>query len=51
MLGETFDVATLGEVSFKAPQLDSKDGWVNTAPLSLQQLKGKVVALHFYAFA
>lgn len=51
MLGKSFDLAQLGKVSFKAPELDSSAGWVNSSPLSLRQLKGKVVALHFYAFA
>jgi hypothetical protein len=51
LLGERIDVSKLGRVKFKAPELDGRDGWINSTPLTLRQLKGKVVALHFYAFA
>jgi hypothetical protein len=51
LLGERIDVSKLGRVKFKAPELDGRDGWINSPPLTLRQLKGKVVALHFYAFA
>jgi hypothetical protein len=51
LLGERIDVSKLGRVKFKAPELDGQDGWINSPPLTLRQLKGKVVALHFYAFA
>jgi hypothetical protein len=44
-------VSKLGRVKFKAPELKGGDSWINSPPLSLRQLKGKVVALHFYAFA
>ena len=50
-LGKRFDVSKLGRIKFKAPELDGSDGWLHSQPLSLRQLKGKVVALHFYAFA
>jgi hypothetical protein len=51
LLGKRIDVAKLGRVKFKAPALLGNGGWINSAPLTLRQLKGKVVALHFYAFA
>jgi hypothetical protein len=51
LLGKRIDVAKLGKVKFKAPELSGRDGWINSTPLTLRQLKGKVVALHFYAFA
>ena len=51
MLGETFDVSQLGRLKFKAPDLVPTDQWINSRPLTMEQLKGKVVALHFYAFA
>lgn len=51
MLGKRIDLSKLGRIKFKAPELQSGDGWVNSEPLTLEQLKGKVVALHFYAFA
>jgi hypothetical protein len=50
ILGEQIDASQLGRVKFRAPELDGRDGWINSPPLTIQQLKGKVVALHFYAF-
>jgi hypothetical protein len=35
----------------KVPDFDSASKWVHSEPLTLEKLKGKVVALHFYAFA
>ena len=51
LLGKRIDLSKLGRVRFKAPELRGQDGWLNGSPLTLRQLKGKVVALHFYAFA
>ena len=51
VLGDRIDVSKLGRIKFKAPEIIDAAGWVNSEPLSLRQLKGKVVALHFYAFA
>ncbi|NUQ62174.1 MAG: hypothetical protein HUU20_06785 [Pirellulales bacterium] len=50
LLGKRIEVARLGRVQFKAPELRGNGPWINSAPLALEQLKGKVVALHFYAF-
>ncbi len=50
-LGQRIDVSKLGRIKFKAPELLISAGWVNSPPLTLDKLKGKVVALHFYAFA
>lgn len=50
LLGETFDVAQLGQPAFKAPELVETNQWINTQqPLQLAKLRGKVVILHFYA--
>jgi len=49
-LGKQVDTNQLGRIKFKAPEITSDNGWVNSDPLSMEQLKGKVVALHFYAF-
>ncbi len=51
MLGERVDVSKLGRVKFKAPELTGQGAWINSTPLTMEKLKGKVVALHFYAFA
>ena len=50
LIGRTFDSGRLGHVSFKAPELSTGDEWLNSKPLQLADLRGKVVALHFYAF-
>lgn len=51
LLGSSIDTSKLGRIKFKAPELHSGSGWVNSSPLTMEKLKGKVVALHFYAFA
>ncbi|MFC1758114.1 hypothetical protein ACFL2H_05015, partial [Planctomycetota bacterium] len=51
MLGPRVDLKKIGRVRFKAPDFSKSSKWVNSPPLTLDKLKGKVVALHFYAFA
>jgi hypothetical protein len=34
----------------KAPELEGVSDWVNTKPLKLSGLKGRVVVLHFWTF-
>lgn len=50
MVGSNFDTSVLGRVSFKAPDLSGGTEWINSTPLTLEDLRGKVVALHFWAF-
>jgi hypothetical protein len=50
LLGKRIDVAKLGRVKFKAPDLRGREDWINSSPLAAAQLRGKVVALYFYAF-
>ena len=49
-LGAEFDLAALGRPVFKAPELVDSGTWLNSQPLSLEALAGKVVVVHFYAF-
>ena len=51
MLGPKIDVAKLGRVRFNAPEIAGENVWINSAPLTIEKLKGKVIALHFFAFA
>ncbi|MCU0877074.1 MAG: redoxin domain-containing protein [Pirellulaceae bacterium] len=45
-----FDVAKIGQTRFKVPELISApDQWRNSPPLSLAELRGKVVVVHFFA--
>lgn len=50
ILGATFDVAGLKRIYPLAPELVPVEQWINSAPLTLESLRGKVVLLHFYAF-
>ncbi len=50
LLGPALDSSRLGLVRFKAPELESKDGWINSAPLTMSQLQGRVVVLHFWTY-
>ncbi len=50
LLGRRIDLAALGRVTFEAPDLTEEPDWINSSPLTSDQLRGKVVALHFYAF-
>jgi hypothetical protein len=33
-----------------APELEGIDTWINSKPLALKDLRGKVVVLHFWTF-
>lgn len=50
LLGEKFDVTQLKRIYPMAPELVPVENWINSRPLTLEQLRGKVVLLHFYAF-
>ena len=50
LLGRPFDATGIGNVKFKAPPLDGSDGWINSRPLSMQQLRGRVIVLHYLAY-
>ena len=34
----------------KAPELTEVTEWINTKPLTLEKLKGRVVVLHFFTY-
>jgi hypothetical protein len=37
-------------MKIRAPELKGIDEWINSKPLSMKDLKGKVVVVHFWAF-
>jgi peroxiredoxin len=49
-LGPDFDTAGLSRIYPLAPELVASTHWINSDPLSLRKLRGRVVILHFYAF-
>ncbi len=50
VLGEPFDTAKLERIYPMAPEFVPVENWINTSPLKLTDLRGKVVVVHFYAF-
>jgi thiol-disulfide isomerase/thioredoxin len=51
LLGKEFDSSRLGATVFKTPQLvGDSEAWLNTSPLADQDLRGRVVVVHFFAF-
>jgi peroxiredoxin len=49
LVGVNFERAKLGRPVFKAPELIDTGEWINSPPLALAKLRGKVVIVHFYA--
>ena len=50
LLGEKFYTAGLTRIYPMAPDFSPSADWLNSPALSLKQLRGKVVLVHFYAF-
>lgn len=50
LLGEPFDLSRLKRIYPMAPEFVPAEVWINSKPLTLKELRGKVVLVHFYAF-
>ena len=50
MFGKPFDLAQVTRVGCVAPELHGVAAWINSEPMSLSQLRGKVVVVHSWAF-
>lgn len=50
LIGKPFDTAQLKRIYPMAPEFVPTEDWINSPPLTLKQLRGKVVILHYYAF-
>ncbi len=48
MLGKAFDFSRTQPISFRAPDLQDVTAWINTKPLTLEGLRGRVVIVHFW---
>jgi thiol-disulfide isomerase/thioredoxin len=50
MFGRRFDLGGVSQIGCIAPQLRGVEAWINSEPKSLEELRGKVVVVHFWAF-
>lgn len=50
LLGDPFETATVERIYPLAPEIVPVGTWINSEPLTLESLRGKVVVVHFYAF-
>jgi peroxiredoxin len=49
-LGDPFDFSSLRTGPALAPEFDGVSTWVNSAPQTMKELRGRVVVIHFFAF-
>ena len=49
LIGRPIDLSQVRSVACEAPEIVAET-WINSAPVSLSDLKGKVTVVHFYAF-
>jgi peroxiredoxin/Spy/CpxP family protein refolding chaperone len=50
LLGQPFDLSQVKPSPGLAPEFASIEAWVNSDPLTMKSLRGKVVVVHFFAF-
>ena len=50
MLGEPFDFTKVKGSPADAPEFAGIDAWMNSDPITIESLRGKVVVVHFFAF-
>ena len=50
LLGDPFDPTRLQRIYAMAPEFVSVEHWINSPRLTMRELRGKVVLVHFYAF-
>jgi hypothetical protein len=48
--GKPIDLSSFQTSRIKAPEIMAADEWINSEPLLLEGLRGRVVALHFWTF-
>lgn len=52
LMAKDFDPSRLGRTAFKTPDLvGGNEAWLNSQPLTAAELRGRVVVVHFFAFA
>jgi len=50
LLGEAFDFSQVKPSPGLAPEFTEIEAWVNSDPVTIESLRGKVVIVHFFAF-
>jgi len=50
VLGPAFNFSQVRQIGVKAPEITGIEGWINSRPIKLADLRGKVVILHFWTF-
>lgn len=50
LVGKPFDIGQVRQQIVPAPELRDIGAWINSQPLRLADLRGKVVALHFFTY-
>ena len=50
LLGKPFNTRQLKRIYPMAPELVPVQNWINSEPITLKSLRGKIVLVHFYAF-
>ncbi len=51
LIGRPAALSTFGQgLRYKAPEFPAGMSWINSSPVTMNSLRGKVVILHFYAF-
>ena len=50
LMGSTFDLSRVRQMACPAPELRGVNTWINSEPVTLASLRGKVVVVHFYTF-
>lgn len=48
--GPPFDLAGVRQIACAAPEFDGVTEWINSPHVTLRQLRGKVIVVHYYAF-
>jgi hypothetical protein len=50
LCGAPIDLSKLQPLTARAPELRGVEAWINSEPLTLESLRGKVIVLHFWTF-
>lgn len=50
ILGKPFNFSRVRPLTFRVPELQNVTEWINTEPLSMESLRGRVVMVHFWTF-